>query len=142
MDDTKGDCWQAALEEAARKNGANPDLRGCYSSLSRSSVDANESSRAVNFPTRAQQKLSGPATDPLHYVTAQSAAMALAEHAKTIMSISEQQNRRRNQQVETTPRFEEEETWMSDLDTWRRKRRQKKSDDFVEESEKPEERQV
>ncbi|CAJ0941586.1 unnamed protein product, partial [Mesorhabditis belari] len=72
-----------------------------YSSLSRNSVDAVDGHKPVQIPTRPQQRLAyTPAADPLHYVSAQSAALALTEHAKTIMTLSEQQNRRRHKEIE------------------------------------------
>ncbi|WKY00343.1 hypothetical protein Q1695_014860 [Nippostrongylus brasiliensis] len=84
---------------------------------------SKESSTHIN--TAALQTLRGPgqaAHDPLQFVS--TSALSMAEQARQLMSITEQQKRERNLLAQKGS-SKDHESWQDDLDTWRRKRKTK-----------------
>ncbi|VDM53474.1 unnamed protein product [Angiostrongylus costaricensis] len=63
------------------------------------------------------------AHDPLQFVS--TSAMSLAENARKLISITEQQKRERAKLARNGPLFDDNDSWQEDLDTWRRKRKTK-----------------
>ncbi|CAJ0600511.1 unnamed protein product [Cylicocyclus nassatus] len=90
----------------------------------------NDTSRRSGSPTpiNTAQLLTtrGPgqaAHDPLQFVS--TSGTSLAENARQLISITEQQKRERAKLVQQGSRFDDSESWQADLDTWRRKRKTK-----------------
>ncbi|KAJ1349162.1 hypothetical protein KIN20_004628 [Parelaphostrongylus tenuis] len=92
-------------------------------------LNCAEACRNVNsshINTATLQTLRGPgqaAHDPLQFVS--TSAVSLAENARKLISITEQQKRERAKLARNGPPFDDNESWQEDLDTWRRKRKTK-----------------
>ncbi|XGW17048.1 hypothetical protein V3C99_002011, partial [Haemonchus contortus] len=76
--------------------------------------------------TTALQTIRGPgqaAHDPLQFVS--TSAISMAESARQLINITEQQKRERAKLVQHGGPINYDESWQEDLDTWRRKRKTK-----------------
>ncbi|EYB97414.1 hypothetical protein Y032_0141g2257 [Ancylostoma ceylanicum] len=94
------------------------------------------SGNATSVNTLQLQTVRGPgqaAHDPLQFVS--TSGLSLAENARQLLSITEQQKRERAKLVQQG--FDHDESWQEDLDTWRRKRKTKASKQSTMESPNP-----
>ncbi|KAK5976829.1 hypothetical protein GCK32_004049 [Trichostrongylus colubriformis] len=103
---------------------ANTKVTKYLADLSHDGARRKDNSTHVN--TTALQTIRGPgqaAHDPLQFVS--TSAVAMAESARQLISITEQQKRERAKLTQHGGPLKYDESWQEDLDTWRRKRKTK-----------------
>ncbi|KAK6740762.1 hypothetical protein RB195_008922 [Necator americanus] len=87
---------------------------------------ARKSGNSTHVNTATLQTIRGPgqaAHDPLQFVS--TSGVSLAENARQLINITEQQKRERAKLIQQGQHFNDNESWVDDLDTWRRKRKTK-----------------